>query len=95
MLHNVRKGGESMPLFIEKPSEKGKRSYPPAIIQGELTGKNIGVMNPREFRSKWPIVQAKFFQEVSVNAGPTRILGPLGDQKAIAEMDDLIKRFQV
>ena len=84
-----------MPLFIEKPSGKGNRSYPPAIIQGELTGKNIGVMNPHEFRSKWPIVQIRFFQEVSESAGPARILGKLGDQKAISEMDDLIKRFQV
>lgn len=84
-----------MPLFIEKPPEKGKKSYPPAVIQGELNGRMIGVTHPREFRSKWPIVQAKFFQEVSEHAGPARILGRLGEQKAIDETDDLIKRFQV
>ena len=84
-----------MPLFIEKPSGKGNRSYPPAIIEGELNGKMIGVRYPREFRDKWPIVQIRFFQEVSESVGSPRILGKLGDQKAISEMDDLIKRFQV
>lgn len=62
-------------FFVEQPGDEyGNRAYPPAVIEGYLTGQTIRVAEPFEFGAKWPTLNIGNFIPVSENAGPARML---------------------
>lgn len=87
-----------MRFFIEKRQDDyGNRGNKSAVIEGVLEGEDIIVINPPEYAAKCSSVASRFYQEVSEEAGPARLLDPSGrnETKAIIEMDSLIEKYAV
>lgn len=86
-------------LYIQRPAdEHGNRGYMvdykypiiKAHVEGEGVWQKLVVTAPEAFVRKWPDVQSMYFQEVSPEAGPPRLIESLRELEVILEQHKIL-----